>query len=621
MNSNATVARAPVWSWRKHAVIGLLMVCLTGLTPALAKSYQLTTVEQDVYLQSNGTVRIVDTRTFDFQGHFSEAFLTIDPAQGGSVRFEGVTALDGKTPARTRVSENTITWDATANNETRVFRIAYTLTGELQVARDAAQFDRQVLEPVHVPVGAYTVRLHAPAPSPERYRVFVFTGQSRIGSLEFDAPKQVATVRLSPVGENEFVRTRVLLAPQLFATRTIEADRFEAWLEEVRGETQGFREASRGTLERGGFAPPTAPIAVWWLVLPWLGVAVLVWRAWSVYWRYGREPGTPEVGRYAREPAEDIPPGAVPYVLTQSNPGLDAAGPAVAATLLDFARRGFIELESHERPSFLGFGGGEEVQYRLKHMPDPGKVTPFERELWLGLEWADNGDGVIRPSELRRYFERHRYFTRQWVSMPRTWYESTHGPLLDPNTRGRGLPFALGCFALGLVGIALGLLVLMAVSVWLTVSVLTAALAVITVGVTVLFAIRRWNPQALLNAKRWRAYRNFLTDFSQLEQAPPEHYKLWDYHFVYATALGVGQRYLRHVRRLMESRPESFATPAWVSFGRTGSISANLSSLAQVQANLASLESALSSSVHVGGGFGGASAGGSSGGGSASGAH
>jgi uncharacterized membrane protein YgcG len=601
----------------------LLALALAGLGLAEAKSYRLARVEQDVYLEADGTVRVEDTRTFAFEGSFSEAFLTVDPIRGGRVRFGGVEALDGKAAANPRVSGNTVTWNATATDESRTFRIRYSLTGEVTVARDAAQFDRQVLEPEHAPVDAYTVRLHAPAPSPDLFRVFVFTGRSRIGRLDFDPARRVATVRLAPVSEDEFVRTRVILSPRGFTGRTTNADRLEGWLAEVRRETQGFRDASRGALERGGFAPPPPPPPAWLLALPWLVALLVLQQAWEAYRRHGREPATAEVGRYYREPAETVPPAVVPYLLTQNNPGRSAAGPAVAATLLDFARRGHLELVPHESPGFLGLGRSKETRFRLKGPPD-SSAPPFERELYAALRAADNGDGTVSPAELRAHLKSHPSFVSKWASAPREWYERTHGRLLDPSSWRGSAPVLLAAFGLGVGALVLGFSMLDARPA-LAGSLIGAGFLLVIVGILAASASRRWMPGALLNARRWRAYRNFLADFSQMETAPAEHYKLWDYHLVYATALGVAERYLRNLRRVMEREPDAFFAPTWTG-SRLTSVSTvssleSLGNLAEVSSNLSALESALSpSSSGSGGGFGGSSSGGSSGGGGSSGA-
>jgi len=154
-----------------------------------------------------------------------------------------------------------------------------------------------------------------------------------------------------------------------------------------------------------------------------------------------------------------------------------------------------------------------------------------------------------------------------------------------------------------------------------------------TLGFLAFGALNRWRPEKLLNARRWQAYRNFLADFSQMESAPAEHFKMCDYHFVYAAALGVAERYLRNLRQVAQRRPEVVAVPHWVpgqSLGQAGSVMASgdmlqqisqmTGGLAQVARNLESLERALKPSGGSGGGFGGSSSGGSSGGGGSSGA-
>jgi uncharacterized membrane protein YgcG len=611
---------------RRFAALLLVVLALSGVVQA--KSFRFQSIEQDVYFRADGTVRVVDVRTYAFSGTYSNAFLNVDPRSNGSVRFEGVEAIDGKAAANPRVEGNTIRWSSPATDETRKFRITYVLSGELEVASDAAQFDRQVLEPVHAPVDRYVVRLHAPAPNPSPYRVFVFTGRSRIGQLNIDTPGGVATVSIAPISQDEPVRTRVLLPASQFTARTIQGNRFSTWIEEVRRETQGFRDASRGALERGGFAPPPPPTPWFYLLLPFVGLAFVSGSVWDAYQKYGREPHTVDVGRYYREPAEDIPPSVVPFVLTQSGGG--SLGPAVSATLLDFARKGFVTLQKRHNAGLFGIGASDETDFRLEKEPT-GNLTPFEQNLWRVLRSSQGGDGVVTPGELRSSFQNSTSLAPSLTAMPRQWYEVTKGALVDQGAAKFTTPtmiisfiVAVGCVLLGFF--ALGALGFLAIGIALIVSgVLTLIVAIIGTQI-----LPRWNADKLLNAKRWVAYRNFLSDFSQMETAPAEHYKLWDYHFVYATALGVAQAYLKNLRRIEEAHPGTIYAPVWLGSYSGGSSSGiptgldltSLNSLESIASNLHSLESGLSpKSSGSGGGFGGGSMGGSSGGGGSSGAN
>jgi uncharacterized membrane protein len=159
---------------------------------------------------------------------------------------------------------------------------------------------------------------------------------------------------------------------------------------------------------------------------------------------------------------------------------------------------------------------------------------------------------------------------------------------------------------------------------------MVAGMLILLGGILAGISLSKWNADKLLNAKRWLAYKNFLQDFSQMETAPAEHLKLWDYHFVYASALGVAQPYLKNLRTLAERYPQYYHAPYWLptsyynsnmtDLNDLSSQLAAVNSLATLSSNLSSLESALSSTSGSGGGFGGGSSGGSSGGGGSSGA-
>ncbi|MFN3267605.1 MAG: DUF2207 family protein [Deinococcales bacterium] len=594
---------------------------------AVAKSFYFDKIEQDIYFQADGRVRVIDTRTYSFNGDYSKAYLTVDSR--GAVQFEGVQALDGKPFFGSSIDGNTLRWSYRASDESRTFQIIYSMSGELEVAEDGAKFDRQVLEPEHQAVRNYSVRLHAPNGSPDPFKVFVFSRNASLGTLTFDDPRGVASIEMQNVAEDEWVRTFVLLPAGQFTNRTQVGKQLDAWLEGLKIETAAFRNASAQAVARGGFAPPPPPPPAWLLGLPFVGVLFLGSNIWQTYQKYGREPYIPEVGKYYREPAEHIPPGVVPYVRGVIDPGAGALGVALSATLLDFTRRGFLELGKERKAGFLGVGRKEEVQFEIKKRPQAGELSEFEEEIWNLLNRAKGFDNIVTQSELRHYLSSAASSLSVLGSTPRRWYESTHGALLDSSDSQKTNLWIFVPFVVGIIMIGIGVLLLAGDQSALGGATLFAGFLAVLAGILAAVSLSRWNAEKLLNAKRWAAYRNFLTDFSQLETAPAEHLKLWDYHFVYAAALGVAQPFLKNIRTLAERYPQYYHPPYWIprSYYADNSDIADLSSqlaavnsLASLSSNLASLENALSSSTGTGGGFSGGSSGGSSGGGGSSGA-
>ncbi len=612
----------------------LALLILFGSPVAVAKSYSFTSLTHDLYFLPDGTVRVVDTRTYDFNGSYSFAKINIEPRTNGTVRFEQAVATDGKPAPVSSVDGNTLRLDFRAQNETRGFRFAYTVTGDLDVANDVVQFDRQLLTGTHTAVGNYTIRLHAPKPNPEPFRVFIFTGNSRIGTLTFDTPGGLATVKLPTVSDGEFVRVRAFMPTAQFpeAQKTVLKNQFAGWLAEIGRDTQGFRDASRTAIANGngGFAPPPPGPPAWLLFVPFLSVIFIGANIFTAYQRYGREPHTEDVGRYYREPAEQIPPSAVPFLMTQNSPGINALGKAVGSTLLDFARRDFIRLTKQHSSGFLGIGAKDETCFELMQRPNLAELTPFEQQLWSVLSSASGSDNTVTPDELRSEFRGNTSLGQVLSALPKTWYESTHGELLDSGAAQKTSGWTFGAFAAGVLSLGGGFFLLNSLTP-VGVGLMVAGVLNILAGVVAGVALPRWNPDKLLNAKRWTAYKNFLTDFSAMNQAPAEHLKLWDYHFVYASALGVAQAYLQNVKRLAEAHPEFYYTPAWIGYyggygssglGDVGQVSGladqltALNSLSSITSNLSNLESALNpSSSGSSGGFGGGSFGGGGGGG------
>ncbi|TPW15023.1 MAG: membrane protein [bacterium] len=456
------------------------------------------------------------------------------------------------------------------------------------------------------------------------FKLFLITGRGRVGEMDVQADSGTAHVTVNSLAGDEWARARFLFDPdQVSGLPAGTEPRYDEWLRETSVETQSYRDNVRATLRESGGASraPRTPFPTFLAPILWLVAGTFSWWAFRTWRAHGVEPEVAGVGEYFREPPEAIPPGAVPFLMDQVSPGLAVAPQAFGATLLDLARRGFLKLDEREKQGFLGFGGGREVDFLLATPPPAGELTPFEEDVWRLLREARGDDDRVKPDELVKFFRKRTTWMQNWVENPRSWYEREKEPLLVGHHGGRmflligggivlmsGLIF-VGAFSNNTIVFMSGIL-----------SGVTAGLFGVICGA----GIPKWRPGPLVRARQWRAYRKFLDDFSAMKEAPAEHYKLWDHHFVYATALGVSKSYLANLKKLMAQEPDRFVTPAWIMAGhdpgRLGSLTRNLesieSNLAGLEANLGALESALSSSTNSGGGFSGGGAGGASGGGS-----
>jgi uncharacterized membrane protein YgcG len=117
---------------------------------------------------------------------------------------------------------------------------------------------------------------------------------------------------------------------------------------------------------------------------------------------------------------------------------------------------------------------------------------------------------------------------------------------------------------------------------------------------------------------KWKAFRRFLTEFSNLGDAPALAVVIWEHYLVYATALGVAERVTKQVRALI---PEGSLPAPWPGAppGTTGyHWASSFSTRAPAQAAV-STSGVVSNNITWSGSWGSSSSGGGGGGGSSGG--
>ena len=60
----------------------------------------------------------------------------------------------------------------------------------------------------------------------------------------------------------------------------------------------------------------------------------------------------------------------------------------------------------------------------------------------------------------------------------------------------------------------------------------------------------RWNKEGRTLNLRWKNFRKFITDFSSLEQHPPESVTIWENYMAYAVGLGVGEQAIKAMKKV-----------------------------------------------------------------------
>lgn len=630
MRKQFWIKKIAVW-----LTVSTVLVLIAGGGPAAAKSYDHPLIEQVYRFLPNGDAEVEEIRTFRFDGSFSWAqILRETRGEYGSYGIEYAAVLDADTREPLRFEQGRsegkrqLKWYYNATNTTERFLIRYRITDAIQRYGDVAQFYWKAIEDDHAPLDDVKITVIPPSPSPGLFKVFIHS-QAKPGVLQIANNFSQAVITQRAIPQTSFVELRVLLDPDLFPeARVHSGESHESLLAAERRITESTRrQAQRWIYLLGG------------VVLVFIALVVVYF--W-LYFRYGRENEVVMAAEYEHEPPRDLPPAVVTAILTQSSYDKQKMSRAFAATLLEAARLGYLEIHEIQDEGFLGIKAfsSNSLAYVItkkgsallagEQLPTGGKerkLESFESEV-LGLVFQTIGDGTrVTSTEIEKWGKRTRgkqtnflRFVRQWGPQLRGWFEAKYFVLDDPVSERARKWFMAGCSVAGFGLVFAGFA---ATQIWMAI---VGGVLLIS-GVPAAHAIARRTPDAATEYHRWTALKKFISDFSAMKDAGPNLLPLWEQYLVYATALGVADKLLANLRLYAAEYNHTMPAIAWYHMASSGANAADLGSmnfgsldsLTKSFSNLQNLNHALSTKSSSGGGFSGGGGGGGGGGSSSAG--
>ena len=572
----------------------LLVLVVGAATPAQAKSFRIAAVQIEATLRDDGSMRVVEHLTYDFEGEFHNG---TRPIPRGDYEIVDMAVTERGEPLPFEGAPHDLAWHYDARDERRTFDVAYTVLGAAEVGPDVGELYWKWVGDQHPGVGEVRVALDVPG---DGLDVRAWAHGPLDGRVEIQGTRILFSVRDLPSGE--FVEGRVAVPAAAFSGVEPRGD---ARLPRIIAEETNLAEEANQQRARQLEAARRRQqvvdfLARWYWLVPLLGGAGFfeLWR------RFGREHRAPvDVGQYLREPPDD-PPALVPTLLSWGT-----VGPvALSATIVDLAQRGYLKIEEvRVDRRFLG----DKVDWKLIWQPNEEPVRPYEHQVLERL-FADGRE--ITQSEFERWCKRHRTSAdRWWTSVQkkiRTEYRQRRY-----QEGGKGLVYAanvvlsVGVVSTGIVTAATGA----------PIGALGIVCGVVQGVATI--TLRRRTVAGAQRVAAWKAFRRHLEDFSDLEEAPVGHLILWERYLVYAVALGVTAQVARALAARIPAEQSSTFAP-WFhghhgpgALDSIGSLSGFAEGFGPTIVAAANPPSSSSSGSGGGGGFSGGGGGGGGGGG------
>lgn len=632
------------------------MLCIAALllfapTKAYAKSYTIPKVNITADAQSDGSLHVIEQRTFDFDGDYtavwwtmsnlpSNAKLKVNGVQMGqssstgdtSVQLEDVSSTafnlkwrDEGGPGTDAYSldegENTLYVFFHASNSRMVVQLDYTIENGVQAYKDCADlYWRYVGSEWAVDSNNVTCTITLPVPSGSTAvvgdNVRAWGHGPLTGSLAFNETATAVTYKVDTVQAGSYAEARVVF-PVSWLT-SISAAALKVHGDESHLET--VLSAEQTWADQANYQRMYSLIFV--IVLGALSLFLVIWGV-VMFLRHGREYKPQFVESYWRDvPNKNVHPAVIARLWRFNK----EASNDLSATMMHLAQVGAITINkgSYEEPGLFGHTKTVEDYYIAKVDTQVAKLTdPIDRKaIEVLFDTIGAGQSSLWLTSIKLYGQEN---PKAFNAAMMDWQgQVSAGVNAADYFEEKGLHYQSLLAGIGIAVIVLGIGVCMFVSNLLPLIFLIPAGIVLFVLSN--FMTRRTRSGAEDYA-RSVALRNWLKDFSALDERPTQDVKVWGEFMVYAYIFGIAKEVIKELRDTM---PELFAesdamgadtayVPWYVWYAPMSTDMVSFSDMFdQTMTNTAQIAqaavSAASGDFSSGGGFGGGFSGGGGGG-------
>ena len=512
---------------------------------SFAANYRIEKLDIEANLQKDGSMVVSEAVTYDID-EINGVYFDIDAKGFGELEDLQVFEDDPNTSSFKEVDTSNyevsvsdelyrIKLYSKNQNNIRTFKFVYKLPEAIKVYDDVAQFNRKMVgKEWQQGINYITAKVIIPVSvSYDNSNILVFGHGPLTG--EVDKEGNTVIYKLNNYYPGDFLEAHILMEPEIFSeynkSKIVHKDMKQKLLDmEAKLADEANAERDKARRQPNKFKKLFGKQGLM------LGVLVSIWGAlifyiYGIYRRKNRVKNS--VGKYLRELPDDSSPALVGSFMTDS-----IGGNEILATIVDLIRRKILRLETSEEKSIITLVGNTE------------KLSAQERVI-VDIYINDFGDGKSLDLKSFGFFQKVPMSTARKFEKWKTIIQSemNRKDLVFEGFKGMGKDL----FYKSLCGIILGIKFFG--------NILEKAmeskmfLIIIIMGVILFISLTkaRYPRKELAEAKdKWQAFKNFLSDYSQLEEAKITSVHLWEQYFVYAVALGVSEKVVKAYKKALD---------------------------------------------------------------------
>ena len=527
----------------KKNILRIFLFFLISIV-SFAASFRIEKLDIEANLQKDGSMVVSEAVTYDID-EINGVYFDIDAKGYGGITSLQVFEDEGHyednvisyrevDPVNYEVTENDgvyrIKLYSRNYNNVRTFKFVYTLPEAIRVYDDVAQLNRKMVGK-DWQQGISTVRVNIEIPVSTSYdnsNILVFGHGPLTG--EVDKEENTVFYKLDDYYPGDFLEAHILMEPEIFS----EYDNSKIIHKEMKQELLDMeaRLADEANAERENALRREQRLQkISSNAKPIMGGIASIWAVLMYYIHviFKRKNKVKDDIKYLRDLPDDSSPALVGGVITKS-----VNDNEILATIVDLIRRKVLTLDTSDTKTIITLTGSTE------------KLSAQENTI-IDIYINDFGDGKSLDLKSFGFFQKVPMKTAKK-------FERWSNYIISEMNR-KGLVYQhMGCgaifiFVLISIVIAFGSII-QAILTENPIFMLGMPLGAILFISTV--AAESPSKKLAETKSKWQALKNFLSDYSQLEEAKITSIHLWEQYFVYAIALGVSDKVVKAYKKALD---------------------------------------------------------------------
>ena len=510
---------------------------------SFAASFRIEKLDIEANLQKDGSMVVSEAVTYDID-EINGVYFDIDAKGFGEL--EDLQVFEDEPNTSSFKEVDTSNYEVSVSDELyriklysknqnniRTFKFVYKLPEAIKVYDDVAQFNRKMVgQEWQQGIKYITAKVIVPVPTDyDNSNILVFGHGPLTG--EVDREENTVVYKLDDYYPGDFLEADILMEPEIFS----EYDKSKIIHKDMKQELLDMEAklSEEANTERDKASSQQKISKKQGVILGVLGSiwGVLMFYIYGIYRRRNRVKNS--VGKYLRELPDDSSPALVGSFMTDS-----ISGNEILATIVDLVRRKILTLETSEEKSIITLVGNTE------------KLSAQERVI-VDIYINDFGDGKSLDLKSFGFFQKVPMSTARKFEKWKTIIQSEmdRKDLVFEGFKG----IRKNSFYIFSWGIILGIKFNFFEYILEKAMESKMFLIIIIMGVILFISLTkaRYPRKELAEAKdKWQAFKNFLSDYSQLEEAKITSVHLWEQYFVYAVALGVSEKVVKAYKKALD---------------------------------------------------------------------